>query len=53
MADSGTGGSAPVSVNIDACCQACKVFCSSMAIVIGPTPPGTGVIQEAISATGP
>jgi hypothetical protein len=29
------------------------VFASSIAIVIGPTPPGTGVIIEATSATGP
>jgi hypothetical protein len=26
-------------------------FASSMAIVMGPTPPGTGVIFEAIGAT--
>src|SRR6478735_9171158 len=25
-------------------CAACSVFASSIAIVIGPTPPGTGVI---------
>src|SRR3990167_5026242 len=24
---------------------ACKVFCSKVATVMGPTPPGTGVIQ--------
>ncbi len=30
--------------------QACSVFCSSVATVIGPTPPGTGVIQLACSA---
>ena len=34
------------------CFTACIVFASSIAIVIGPTPPGTGVIAEAISATG-
>jgi len=28
---------------------ACSVFESSMAIVIGPTPPGTGVIAPATS----
>lgn len=28
-----------------------KVFCNSMATVIGPTPPGTGVIQDATSLT--
>ena len=27
------------------------VFCNSMATVIGPTPPGTGVIQDATSLT--
>jgi hypothetical protein len=27
------------------------VFCISMAMVIGPTPPGTGVIQLATSLT--
>ena len=32
-------------------CAARSVFCSSMAMVIGPTPPGTGVIAEAISET--
>ena len=37
------------------CCQRAEltVFAISMAIVIGPTPPGTGVIAEAISETGP
>ena len=29
-----------------------SVFVSSIAIVIGPTPPGTGVIADAFSATG-
>jgi len=29
---------------------ACKVLDSSIAIVIGPTPPGTGVIAAATSA---
>jgi hypothetical protein len=29
---------------------ACKVFISNIAIVIGPTPPGTGVIRRARSA---
>ena len=32
---------------------ACSVFESSIAIVIGPMPPGTGVIELAISLTGP
>ena len=32
---------------------ACSVFISSIAMVIFPTPPGTGVIAEATSATGP
>ena len=32
-------------------CAAVTVFCISMAIVIGPTPPGTGVIQDATSRT--
>ena len=31
---------------------ASSVLCSSMAIVIGPTPPGTGVIADATSVTG-
>ena len=37
------------------CCQRAEltVFAISMAMVIGPTPPGTGVIAEAISETGP
>ena len=30
-----------------ACSQACKVFSNKQARVIGPTPPGTGVIQAA------
>ena len=30
---------------------ACKVFLSSMAMVIGPTPPGTGVMCEATRET--
>ena len=30
------------------CCHACSVFCSSIAIVIGPTPPGTGVIADGL-----
>src|SRR5262249_53075344 len=30
---------------------ACRVFASSIAIVIGPPPPGTGVIAAATSAT--
>ncbi len=29
---------------------ACRVFSSNVATVIGPTPPGTGVIQAAFSA---
>jgi hypothetical protein len=32
---------------------AVSVFLSSIAIVIGPTPPGTGVMALAISLTGP
>jgi hypothetical protein len=28
---------------------ACRVFTSSMAMVMGPTPPGTGVIHPATS----
>ncbi len=32
---------------------AARVFTSSMAMVIGPTPPGTGVIASAFSDTGP
>jgi len=35
-----------------ACSKACSVFWSSIAIVIRPTPPGTGVIAPATSATG-
>ena len=31
----------------------CSVFFSSIAMVIGPTPPGTGVIADATSDTGP
>ena len=31
--------------------QACNVFCMSDAMVIGPTPPGTGVIQLHFGAT--
>ena len=31
--------------------QACKVFCMSEAMVMGPTPPGTGVIQLVLGAT--
>ena len=31
----------------------CTVFSSKQAIVIGPTPPGTGVIHEALGATDP
>ena len=31
--------------------RACRVFTSSIVIVIGPTPPGTGVIQPATSRT--
>ena len=30
---------------------AVSVFCISIVIVIGPTPPGTGVIYEALGAT--
>lgn len=29
--------------------RACRVFSSRVAMVIGPTPPGTGVIQAAFS----
>ena len=32
-------------------CLANRVFCNNMAIVIGPTPPGTGVIKLALSET--
>src|SRR4029077_12868012 len=35
-----------------ACSNACSVFLSSIAIVIRPTPPGTGVMADATSATG-
>lgn len=31
--------------------NACSVFCINEAMVIGPTPPGTGVIHEARGAT--
>ena len=30
---------------------AVSVFCSSMVMVMGPTPPGTGVMAEAIGST--
>ena len=33
------------------CLAACKVFCISMAMVIGPTPPGTGVMAAHNGAT--
>ena len=36
-----------------ACSNACNVFRSNMAIVIRPTPPGTGVMAPATSDTGP
>lgn len=32
---------------------AVNVFLNNIAIVMGPTPPGTGVIADAISLTGP
>src|SRR5690606_22203442 len=40
-------------LNQPRCREACKVFSSSMARVMGPTPPGTGVIQAARSAALP
>jgi crotonobetainyl-CoA:carnitine CoA-transferase CaiB-like acyl-CoA transferase len=51
---SGFGRSGPYGHRGDSiCCHACNVFRSSMAMVMGPTPPGTGVIHDAFSATGP
>jgi hypothetical protein len=35
-----------------ACSKAWSVFLSSIAMVIRPTPPGTGVMADATSATG-
>ena len=32
---------------------ALRVLCSSMAMVMGPTPPGTGLMAAAFSETGP
>lgn len=37
----------------DSAIAAASVFCNSIAIVIGPTPPGTGVMAEATCAAGP
>ncbi len=37
---------------VHVCSNAWSVFLSSMAIVIFPTPPGTGVMADATSATG-